>query len=337
LKPSDTRPLVAKTRGDVVEMIHRGTYVVVDTDGEVVHAHGSPDMPSYLRSSAKPFQLTPTIERGAHTAYGLTQRELSVMSASHSGEPVHLDTVRSILRKADIPETALKCGPHLPGDEQSARVLIRRRMVAQTIHSNCSGKHTGMLVGAKVAGEPLDTYLEYDHPLQQQILRTVSEMSDTPVEDIAVSRDGCGAPIFAIPVKRIALMFARLGSPSGLEGARAAALATIRDGIMAAPYLMSGKGRIEVALMEGAPGKIVLKSGALGVFGMGLPELGLGVGLKIEDGDGVTRNAAVIQSLRSVAEDHLGSDFLDSLWQRFCPAVYNLRGELVGETKWIGD
>ena len=318
-------------------MIHRGTYVVVDTDGEVVHAHGSPDMPSYLRSSAKPFQLTPTIERGAHTAYGLTQRELSVMSASHSGEPVHLDTVRSILRKADIPETALKCGPHLPGDEQSARVLIRRRMVAQTIHSNCSGKHTGMLVGAKVAGEPLDTYLEYDHPLQQQILRTVSEMSDTPVEDIAVSRDGCGAPIFAIPVKRIALMFARLGSPSGLEGARAAALATIRDGIMAAPYLMSGKGRIEVALMEGAPGKIVLKSGALGVFGMGLPELGLGVGLKIEDGDGVTRNAAVIQSLRSVAEDHLGSDFLDSLWQRFCPAVYNLRGELVGETKWIGD
>ncbi|MAF12701.1 asparaginase [Candidatus Poribacteria bacterium] len=337
MKPSETRPLVAKTRGDVVEMIHRGTYVVVDTDGKVVHAHGDPDMSSYLRSSAKPFQLTPTIERGGHTAYGLTQRELSVMSASHSGEPVHLDTVRSILHKADIPETALKCGPHLPGDEQSARVLIRRRMVAQTIHSNCSGKHTGMLVGAKVAGEPLDTYLEYDHPLQQQILRTVSEMADTPLADIAVSRDGCGAPIFAIPVKRIALLFARLGSPDGLESGRAAALTTIRDAIMAAPYLMSGKGRIEVALMEGAPGKIVLKSGALGVFGMGLPELGLGIGLKIEDGDGVTRNAAVIQSLRSVAEDHLGSEFLDGLWKRYCPAIYNLRGELVGETKWIGD
>ena len=88
MQPADTRPLVAKTRGDVVEMIHRGTYVVVDTEGDVVHACGNPDMPSYLRSSAKPFQLTPTIERGAHTAYGLTQRELSVISASHSGEPV---------------------------------------------------------------------------------------------------------------------------------------------------------------------------------------------------------------------------------------------------------
>jgi L-asparaginase II len=337
LQPSDTRPLVAKTRGDVVEMIHRGTYVVVDTDGEVVHACGNPDMPSYLRSSAKPFQMTPTIERGAHTAYGLTQRELAVISASHSGEPIHLDTVRSVLRKADVPETALKCGPHLPGDEASARVLIQRRMVAQTIHSNCSGKHSGMLIGAKVAGEPLDTYLEYDHPLQQQILRTVSELSDTPTADIAVSRDGCGAPVFAVPVKRIALMFARLGRPDGLEEGRATALRTIRDGIMAAPYLMSGKGRIEVALMEGAPGKIVLKSGALGVFGLGLPELGLGIGIKIEDGDGVTRNAAVIQSLRSVAEDHLGADFLDGLWQRYCPSVVNLRGELVGETKWIGD
>lgn len=337
MNPSDTRPLVAKTRGTVVEMIHRGTYVVVNTDGDVVHAHGNPDTPSYLRSAAKPFQMTPMVERGGHTAYGLTTRELAVISASHSGEPVHLDTVRSILRKADIPETALKCGPHLPGDEESARVLIRRRMSAQTIHSNCSGKHTGMLVGAKVAGEALDTYLEYDHPLQQQILTTVSELSDTPVVELAISRDGCGAPIFAMPVKRIALMFARLGRPDGLATERAAALTTVRDAIMAAPYLMSGKGRIEVALMEGAGGKVVLKSGALGVFGLGLPELGLGIGLKVEDGDGVTRNATVIQALRHVAEDHLGADLLDGLWARFCPAVYNLRGELVGETKWIGD
>lgn len=337
MNPSDTRPLVAKTRGTVVEMIHRGTYVVVNTDGDVVHSYGAPDMLSYLRSSAKPFQMTPMVERGGHTAYGLTTKEIAVISASHSGEPVHLDTVRSVLRKADIPEAALQCGPHLPGDEASARVLIRRRMPAQTIHSNCSGKHAGMLVGAKVAGEPLDTYLEYDHPLQQQILNTVSDLSDTPVVNIAISRDGCGAPIFAIPVKRIALLFARLGRPDGLSEARATALRTIRDAIMTAPYLMSGKGRIEVALMEGAPGKIVLKSGALGVFGLGLPELGLGIGIKVEDGDGVTRNATVIQALRRVAEDHLGADFLDGLWRRFCPAVYNLRGELVGETKWIGD
>ena len=194
-----------------------------------------------------------------------------------------------------------------------------------------------MLVAAKTNDEPLETYLDYDHPLQRGILAGFAELAETPAAEIPVSRDGCGAPIFALPLERIALLFAKLASPVGMAPERANALRTICGAMMSHPYLVAGKGRLDVRLMESRPGKVVVKSGAAGVYGIGLPELGLGIALKVEDGDGVTRCATAIQALQRVAGEHLGQDVLDALWSEFCPVQRNLRGELIGEVRWIGD
>jgi L-asparaginase II len=337
MQPSDTLPLVALTRGGVNELLYRGAYVVVTNRGETVHAYGNPHLVTFLRSSAKPFQALPLIERGAASRFGLATSEIAVAAASHSGESVHVETVRALLGKADVPETALQCGAHLPLEQESAYALIRRNALPTAIHSNCSGKHAGMLVAAKTAGEPLDTYLDYDHPLQKRILDGLAGLAETPVTEIPVSRDGCGAPIFALPLERLALLFAKLASPVGMAPERANALRTICSAMMAHPYLVAGRGRLDARLMESRPGKVVVKSGAAGVYGVGLPELGLGIALKVEDGDGVTRCATAIQALRRVAGEHIGHDVLDALWSEFCPVQRNLRGELVGEVRWLGD
>lgn len=337
MQPSDTLPIVALTRGDVNELLYRGAYVVVTNRGERVHTYGNPNLVTFLRSSAKPFQALPLVERGAVERFGLVAKELAIATASHSGEPVHLDAVRALLQKAGVPEAALQCGPHLPLEQEAAYMLIRRDLAPSALHSNCSGKHAGMLVAAKVAGEPLETYLEFHHPLQKQILEGVAELAETPPEQIPLARDGCGAPIFAFPLERVALLFAKLANPAGLAPPRADALRTIATAMMAHPYLVAGKGRLDVRLMESCPGKVVVKSGAAGVYGIGLPALGLGIAIKVEDGDALARSAVVIAALRRVAEDHLGTETLEALWSEFCPPPRNLRGEVVGEVRWLGD
>ena len=337
MQPNDTRPLVAKTRGDLIEMIHRGAYVIVSSEGEILHAVGNPETWTYLRSCAKPFQALPIVERGAVETFELTPEELAVCTASHSGEPIHLETIRSALAKAGLDEGLLQCGPHLPLETGTAHEMIRRREAPTAIHSNCSGKHAGMLLSAHVAGQPLDTYLEYDHPLQIEIREGIAALAGLAPEEIVVSRDGCGAPVHGLPLWRIAWMYARLAKPDGLAAERAEALRTIRDAMMAAPYLVSGKGRIEVALMSTFAGRLVSKSGALGVYGIGLPELGIGIALKVEDGDATTRSATAIRALRHIAEDELGKTALDRLWEELCPPIRNYRREVVGEVLWIGD
>jgi len=337
MQPSDTLPLVALTRGRINELLYRGAYVVVTHRGETLHAYGNPGLWTFLRSAAKPFQALPLIERGARERFGLETRDLAIATASHSGEPVHIEAVRVLLRKASIPETALQCGPHLPLDQEAAYALIRRNALPTAIHSNCSGKHAGMLVAARAAGEPLETYLDNDHPLQRQILKGLAELAEIPLEEVPLSRDGCGAPIFALPLQRIALLFARLAHPVEVPQPRAEALRALAGAMMAHPYLVAGKGRFDVRLMEAYPGRVVVKSGAAGVYGIGLPEEGIGIALKVEDGDALTRSAVAIQALRRVAGEHLGREVLDALWAEFCPPQRNLRGEQIGEVRWLGD
>lgn len=337
MQPSDTLPVVSLTRGNVNELLYRGAYVVVTHRGERVHAYGNPNLMTFLRSSAKPFQALPLVERGAVERFGLTTREIAITTASHSGEPVHLEAVRTLLQKANVPEAALQCGPHFPLEQEAAYALIRRALAPSAIHSNCSGKHAGMLVAAKVAGEPLETYLEPHHPLQRQILEGIAELAETPPEQIPLARDGCGAPIFAFPLDRVALLFARLANPMALAPQRAEALRTIAAAMMTHPYLVAGKGRLDVRMMESCPGKVVVKSGAAGVYGIGLPMLGLGIAIKVEDGDALARSAVAIEALRRVAGNHLGTETLDALWTEFCPPPRNLRGEIVGEVRWLGD
>ena len=330
---NDTVPLIEITRGEIVETIHRGAIAIVDTQGAIQYAAGNSELTTYMRSAAKPFQLLLTIEADAIGKFNLTQAEVSVMCASHSGEDYHLEAVRSILRKIGLTEDALQCGPHLPGHGPTQREMIKRDEGPSAIHSNCSGKHTGMLTLCQIKGFPIEGYLNPMHPAQQLILQTIAEVADMGASEIGISIDGCGVPTFALPIEKIGLLFSRLADPSLFSSKRQNALNHIREAMMAYPKYMSGSGRFCAALMSEFPGKVVLKSGAAGVYGVGLPDHNLGIGLKIENGLGEPRVAAVLAVLKEL--ELLPKAGLDRLWKQFCPPVRNYRKQIVGEIRPI--
>ncbi|MFP6721674.1 MAG: asparaginase [Candidatus Poribacteria bacterium] len=332
MRPLDTVPLIETTRGTITETVHRGAIAVVDTKGNLQYAAGNPELVTFMRSAAKPFQLLPTIEAQAIEKFKLKPAEISVMCASHSGEDFHLELVRQILKKTGLTEEALQCGPHLPGHMPTQLKMIRNCQEPTAIHSNCSGKHTGMLMGCQIKGFPTEGYLGLSHPIQQEILHTVAKVGEMSTNDIGVAIDGCGVPTFALPIDKIALLFSRLADPSLTTTIqRQKGLNNIRNAMIAYPKNMSGSGRFCAALMQQFPNQVVLKSGAAGVYGIGLPNQGLGIGLKIENGLGEPRYAAVLTVLRKL--DLLPRDGLDRLWHQFCPSVKNYHHQTVGETR----
>ncbi|MGH9903494.1 MAG: asparaginase, partial [Pyrinomonadaceae bacterium] len=198
--------LVEVRRGSITESRHRGHVIAVDGDGKIVARLGTPEMLTYLRSSAKPHQAVPLVASGAADRFGFTDREIAVACGSHSGEPVHEETVAGMLRKIGLDESALKCGNHEPFGREAAQGMRERGERPRVLQNNCSGKHTGMLALALHLGAPTATYDQPDNPVQLAIARTVAQFSDVSPEDIAVGTDGCGAPVFGVPVRAMALM-----------------------------------------------------------------------------------------------------------------------------------
>ncbi|MBK8312774.1 MAG: asparaginase [Acidobacteria bacterium] len=166
--------LIEVTRGSMVESVHRGFIVAVDGGGDPVAGLGDINVTTYFRSAAKPFQSIPLISSGAADHFQLNSKEIAVINGSHSGEPVHLEVVRSILHKTGIDESALMCGSHMPFDDVTARQLRSESRHASVLHNNCSGKHAGMLALARFLGEKLDDYIDPAHPIQRKILEVVA-------------------------------------------------------------------------------------------------------------------------------------------------------------------
>jgi L-asparaginase II len=336
MQHQDTVPLVQTTRGVLVETVHRGAVAVVNTTGQILYAAGNPELKTFMRSASKPFQLLPTIEAGAIEKYDLQANEISVMCASHSGEDYHLQAVRSILRKIGLSEESLQSGPHLPGHLPTQRAMIKQDRQPCAIHSNCSGKHVGMLALCQLKGFPIDGYLELGHPAQQLILKTLAEMADTDPSEIDIGIDGCGVPTFALPIWRIGVLFACLADANPEHPhRRQQVLAQIRDAMMTEPKYMSGSGRFCAEMMTQLPGEVVMKSGAAGVYGLGLVRSGIGLAVKVENGQGEPRQTTVLETLRQLKT--LGSISIrgetEALWRKFCPSIRNFHRQKVGKTE----
>src|SRR5438105_10144054 len=200
-------PLVEVWRGPIVESLHRGHLIAVDGSGQTITALGAPETFTYLRSSGKPFQAIPLIASGAADRFGFTTQDIAIACGSHSGEPAHVETASSMLRKIGLDESALKCGVHVPFSAEVARDLARNQKQPSVLQNNCSGKHAAMLALARHVGAPTGSYDDWRNPVQQAIAKTVSDFSDIPLEQIAVGVDGCGVPVFGIPVRAMALMY----------------------------------------------------------------------------------------------------------------------------------
>ena len=339
--------LVEVTRGDRVESVHRGDIAISAPDGGLIASAGNPDRLIYLRSSAKPFQLAPFVASGRFDEYGLGPEALAIMAASHSGEDRHVRLVQEILRRAGLTSAVLQNQVHAPYDGETARRLVRDGEQPTVLRGNCSGKHAGMVLFAKASGWPLDSYWHPGHPVQLQALETVSALSDVPIEDIATAVDGCGVVTFGMPLRGLAVAFARLADPSSVaDPPLRSALTRIRDAMMAHPELVAGERRLDTALMRAHPMRLVSKGGAEGVLAMGLPTgaLGdaarfgpgpLGIAAKIEDGD-LARRAGGVTSVAVLRQLGLIGDPLPAALERFAsPPIVDPRGEMSGEVRAV--
>src|SRR4051794_19229576 len=280
--PSLDAPVAALWRGDLVESVHCGRYAVRGVRGEKIDALGDPEGYVCLRSSAKPFQALPLVFSGAAEAFGITDEEIAVACASHNAEPRHLAAVRSILRKAGLSEEDLHSGAHPPIHALSAARLARSGEEPRPIHGNCSGKHAGMLAVCAHAGWDPAGYRDPEGPLQKLVRRTIAKLCGLEPEAVRLAGDGCGVPVFALPLGNLALGFARLAADSeDFPEDLAEAVHRIRDAMRRYPFMVAGTGRFDTELMKAT--ELIAKSGAEGVFAAASPE-GWGLALKISDG-----------------------------------------------------
>jgi L-asparaginase II len=350
MKAERVVPLFELTRGNIIESIHFGAIAVVDAQGRLLYSHGDPHTVTFLRSSAKPFQALPLFERGGHEALGLSMKEQALVCASHEGSDAHVQVAESIQAKAGLKESDLKCGVHMPGDVMAYKDLIAARKAPTANRNNCSGKHSGMLALAKLRGLPLDSYLEISHPIQQDILTALAEISGYPRDNIEIGIDGCSAPNFGVPLYNAALAFARLCDPSDLAERRQQASRNITDAMTTNPEMISGAGEFDCELMRSLNGKAVCKRGAEGFQALGImPGVisrdapGVGVAFKVSDGDlefrtheleprNRVRPAVTLEILRQIGA--ISPAELDEL-SEFGPVLplLNHRGILVGTSR----
>jgi len=280
------------TRGRIVESVHYGAAAVVDSSGRLLAWHGDPKLVTYLRSSAKPFQALPFIERGGDQTFHLTSKEVAIICGSHGGSDEHVEVIKGLQAKVGVQETDLLCGVQPPLSPAALEAMRQRGELPTPNRHNCSGKHTGMLGHARMRGLPISDYVNPEHPVQQTILQTVAEMCGRTIDQVEVGIDGCSAPNYAVPLYNAALGFARLCDPRGLSVERTAACRHITAAMMGNPQMVAGPERFDTRLMEVCSGRLIAKGGAEGYMAMGVlagalgaDSPGIGIVLKISDGD----------------------------------------------------
>ena len=318
-------------RGKTVESVHCGHVSIIDGEGKTVFEIGDPSTVTYFRSACKALQLIPCITSGAADAFGYTEEEIALACASHSGEPRHVQLAGQMLDKAGLKVNDLKCGTHPPFNEDESNRLLAAGYKPTQLHNNCSGKHAAMLAFAKHIGADIKTYDSSDNRIQKRILKCISDFTEVPESDIAVGVDGCAVPNFAVSVAAMAKSAINLIRPAKLHESIQTASARIVSAMTQYPELIGGSNRLDTQLVLAAPGRIISKVGADGVWLCGvLPSekwpTGLGIALKIADGDDHrARPVVAVEILRQ-----LGILSRDDLTDLSPMPIKNRRGDAVG-------
>ena len=314
--PASANPvLVHALRGGIVESQHRGALAIVDADGTLHSALGDIERPVFPRSAVKLLQALPLVESGAAERWGLSDAELALACASHGGEPEHAATAAAMLAKAGLDVAALECGTHWPYHDAAIKALAASGGQPSALHNNCSGKHAGFVcLGCWMAagrGEDvrgfLRGYVRPEHPVMREVGAALQATTGFDLTHGARGVDGCSIPTYAIPLRHLALAFARAGTGAGLRPGHARAAARLRQAIAAAPFMVAGSGRFDTRVMQALGERVCCKVGAEGVYCAALPELGLGVAVKMDDGNTARAvevvMAAIIRALLPLQDD----------------------------------
>jgi L-asparaginase II len=325
----DSTKLVNVTRGNLIESSHKGHVAVVDAKGQLLYYAGDPNAKVFARSSMKPIQAIPIVETGAADHYEFSDADLSLCCASHNGEKMHTDRVVSILGRAEMEDTCLKCGTHIPRWQETYKELILEGKDVTPLYNNCSGKHSGMLATAKHMNEPIENYYDLQHPVQQRILAAVSEMTDYPKEEIEIGIDGCGVPVHGVPLERLAFGYAKMAKPDDLPETRRNAIKRITKAMVTSPEMVGGTDRFCTDFMRVGNGRFIGKAGAEGVYCIGDLETGIGIAVKIEDGNGRAVYPAAVEVLKQL--NLITENQIEELSEHYRPKLRNARNEVIGE------
>jgi len=290
-------PLVVATRGDAIENVHYGSVAVVDREGRLLHSAGDPRALTFTRSALKPFQALPLLRDDGARVFGFDEREIALLAASHSGEPFHIAAVEGLLGKARNHWRRLKCGCHVPYMYATLGRTPPPQQGFDPRYHNCSGKHAGFLAWCQLNGEPIDTYVEPDHPLQRRIRGEVGTLLGVDADAIVGGTDGCSAPNLALPLAGLARLWAMLAG-GGAGDATDVLLARLFGAMTAHPEYVSGTGRSDLSFTKAGAGDWAAKVGAAGVQALGVRSRGLGIAIKIADGDSEARFVAAFEVLR---------------------------------------
>jgi L-asparaginase II len=330
-------PLVETTRGYpasgyVVENVHMGSVAVVDATGKLIWFAGNPDAMIFTRSALKPFQALPFVLADGPARFGLSRAELALLCASHSGEEKHLQAVQAILGKIGLDDSHLECGCHAPLYYDSVGKPVPQERSWSAMHHNCSGKHSGFLAWCRLHDAPTAGYIDPGHPLQQSIRATLGSLTGIPGEQLPIGMDGCSAPNYALPLSRLAHMFARLAQGNA-DPVHGAAMGDLFDAMRSHPDMVSGEARCDLAYMNAGRGDWVSKIGADAVQTVGIRAAGLGIAIKIADGAKHGLQAVTFSVLDQLGVlDNTQRALLDHYRN---PSLKNARGSVVGDIRTV--
>jgi L-asparaginase II len=316
---------VVVVRGDTVESEHL-VHVAVSDGRALVATAGDPRVVTFLRSAAKLIQALPVVEDGVARALRLTDSELALCCASHNAEPRHVRAALSILRKAGLEEGDLACGPHPPMRASEAARMAEAGEQPRSVHNNCSGKHAGMLALAAHHGWPTLGYQRARHPVQARMRAEIARWTRVPADELGTGVDGCGVPTFAVPVGAMAGALARFGRAAAAGDPGPAAVV---DAVAQHPFMIAGTGRLCTDLIKATGGRVVAKTGAEGVYCAMVPEAGLGIALKVEDGAKRAADVALVAVLEELELLSAAERKQLKTWR--APILRNTRDEIVGE------
>ncbi len=339
-------------RGSRIESFHTGSIAVVDARGRLLAYSGEPNLTTFLRSAAKPFQAIPLLEYGGIEEYDLTGEEIALTCGSHGGEPIHVATAAALLRRGEFDESDLLCGAHLPYDEKAAAELRASGEDPSPLHNNCSGKHAGMLLATDAMDVPSAHYIDENHPLQILMRSTVAEFAGLPAEEVPIAVDGCGVPAFYLSLFRTAFAYARLmASREGADAAGALdryaeSASRVVESMTGFPHYVAGGWSMTTPLMQAMGGDLLAKEGAEGFYAMAVSpaltgsltgrlrltdDVAVGIALKINDGSmGRGRNPVILRALELLGVDVAAHPDL----QRYRDwPIHNMAGKLVGEVR----
>lgn len=323
--------LVEVTRGGVVESVHRGDIAVVRHDGSVLYQLGDINLLTFIRSASKPLQAIAALECGIVEKYRLELTEIALIISSHSGEKAHIDTLNEMIKKIGIDINTLQCGTHEPLGKDAAKMLALKGLTPNSLHCNCSGKHLGQIAAVKAKGLPIENYYKLGGGIQPETQYIISLFSGIEESQIKLGIDGCGIPVYAMPLRNMALAYANLCNGNFMDGKYRTSQNYVLNAMTTHPEMIGGKGRLDTELMIHFGDRLIGKFGDEGVYCVGLRDKGIGIALKIEDGHTRAVGPAILETLRQL--NVIKNEEMELLKDFWNPCIKNHKKDIIGEIR----